>query len=744
MELRHCSDDFHFIQAIKCGLVSKELNITRGRPTLSFKQVIDIYDDERAEPDASVCNANDNRSCDLDDNDLENITLKEFHLRCKTRKRKYPHGVESSKTNNEIDVPSSPENNREKQMSPDDSDFLETLGTLKSKLSKKRKCNKDTQENIPVVKSKETHIGQEFAHSCGDSLALTEEPEVPETDCLDQLMKLSNVNDSSSACDGPDYYSGIVAREEADVAHECSLENDNNNNNQALIPLGEECYLENELSHVQEDHDDFVPLQMAWVSGKDIVASNPELTSNQSPNFSAIEFASEDRIVLPDVHHISPQAISSVEDHHSNVCENEPDGDTSISLPNVATPEFLDCMDLGYRDGSTFLSDCSENEFTTDAEVHAKTSSTSEHDFNPGGYVVSSSDDSPESMEKLSFSSIHDDEGEHKTEATNELISSNEHCSSDLDHPKGLLSNRKTLSPSSMQLIDTDDKDFLKCREKLYIGEHSGKKKGTASGPDETRRARFVDNPKKVSNSTKTFKGGFHPKGILKFPHRSRSERDSIGCSSLQSCPYSTSISFSKRQMHDFETLTMKLTKELKSMKVIVDDMLRSEFCLNTSLRYKVNEARLAVKKAEKTEETANRCLSVLARNCNRFCKLLKLAVDGPSPQHAMPKGRGKVSFADEVGGTLCQVRFFKGDRTSLLESITEKESSCNNLSSISEKESSRNNSPSISEKESSCNNLSSISEKESSCNNSPSISEKESSCNNLSSISEKESSCNN
>jgi hypothetical protein len=28
----------------------------------------------------------------------------------------------------------------------------------------------------------------------------------------------------------------------------------------------------------------------------------------------------------------------------------------------------------------------------------------------------------------------------------------------------------------------------------------------------------------------------------------------------------------------------------LKSMKDIVDDMLRSEFCLNTSLRYKVNE----------------------------------------------------------------------------------------------------------------------------------------------------------
>ncbi|KAE9592042.1 hypothetical protein Lalb_Chr19g0125071 [Lupinus albus] len=241
------------------------------------------------------------------------------------------------------------------------------------------------------------------------------------------------------------------------------------------------------------------------------------------------------------------------------------------------------------------------------------------------------------------------------------------------------------------------------CKEKLYAGEQTGKKKCTASGLDETRRARFVD---KVSNRTKTFKGGFHPKGILKSPNRSRLSTE---CSSLQSCPYSTTVAFSKRQMHDFEMLTNKLTKELKSMKGLMDDMLRSEFCLNTSLRYKVNEARLAVRKAAKTEETASRCLSVMSRNCSRFCKLLKFAMDGPNPQRVMPKGRDKVSFADEVGGTLCQVRFFKSDQPSLLQSITEKESSSSNLHSKTEKESSSSNLHSKTEKESSCNNLPSI-----------------------------------
>ncbi|KAE9592040.1 hypothetical protein Lalb_Chr19g0125051 [Lupinus albus] len=48
MELPHYSHDVHFIQAIKGGLVTKELNVTRERPTVSYKQIRDIYDDVKA------------------------------------------------------------------------------------------------------------------------------------------------------------------------------------------------------------------------------------------------------------------------------------------------------------------------------------------------------------------------------------------------------------------------------------------------------------------------------------------------------------------------------------------------------------------------------------------------------------------------------------------------------------------------------------------------------------------------
>ncbi|MED6122630.1 hypothetical protein PIB30_041571 [Stylosanthes scabra] len=43
MELRSCGH-LHFIQSINGGLVTKVLNITRGRPKLSYKDVKDIYD----------------------------------------------------------------------------------------------------------------------------------------------------------------------------------------------------------------------------------------------------------------------------------------------------------------------------------------------------------------------------------------------------------------------------------------------------------------------------------------------------------------------------------------------------------------------------------------------------------------------------------------------------------------------------------------------------------------------------
>ncbi|CAJ1949353.1 unnamed protein product [Sphenostylis stenocarpa] len=201
---------------------------------------------------------------------------------------------------------------------------------------------------------------------------------------------------------------------------------------------------------------------------------------------------------------------------------------------------------------------------------------------------------------------------------------------------------------------------------KTYFSEQTDKMNGTAEGCDDITGARFTDIPNKISIISRT-KRVSHPKGISKIPHSSR-QATRLGCSSVQSCSKSA-IAFTQQQMHDAECLAMKLTKELKSMKDIVDDMLRSEFCLNTSLRHKVNEARMAVKNATRAEEAAKRCLAFMSRDCSRFCKIMKLSDDGSPPQDVVRKERKKIAFADEAGGRLCQVMFYEDNGISLSES---------------------------------------------------------------------------
>ncbi|KAH9624301.1 hypothetical protein KSS87_016887, partial [Heliosperma pusillum] len=87
---------------------------------------------------------------------------------------------------------------------------------------------------------------------------------------------------------------------------------------------------------------------------------------------------------------------------------------------------------------------------------------------------------------------------------------------------------------------------------------------------------------------------------------------------------------------------------------------------------------RLAVENAGKVEETAQRWLAIMSRDCNRFCKIMSLAeADASSPEKTkeenpsspetktIPKER-KIMFADEAGGNLCNVKVFKNLNTEM------------------------------------------------------------------------------
>lgn len=503
MELRGCGY-LHFILAIKGGLVSKVPNVARGQPKLKFKNITDIYDDgllsnnddgmaERScyveieetnvktNPDASECNVNDDdgqRICNLDDNDFDDITLSQIKESCEARKRKRSQVLESSRRMIKIEDSFLDDYGEEQTEGDEDSDFMETLSSWKSKLSnnmkaKKKRCLKKTistytQEVMPVVKSEEIvdsqdftptseeiQHGQDFPPSseeildCQEFSTSMEEIQVcqdfspsceeiqdgqeftPSSEEIDNNKEILPFNGDSVALvevksevpetdyfGGPDDYS-IVEVQEAETIYEWNLESELKNERQRCV--------------------DFLPSRMVGPFNMDVVIRNYQLSNGQFPHMAAIELKNEECIIHPDLHYIAPQVISMVEDEILDIHDSQPDGDTDTAVTLPSVHKDLDYLGVDFKDDNTVFGDCSNNEFTPGAEdqVEVETSPTMEHDLNLDGCLVRCSDDPPEYEEIQSLASV------------------NNECngSSKLHHPERLLSTRK-VQISSINLYD--------------------------------------------------------------------------------------------------------------------------------------------------------------------------------------------------------------------------------------------------------------------------------------------------
>ncbi|KAA8528633.1 hypothetical protein F0562_035988 [Nyssa sinensis] len=245
-------------------------------------------------------------------------------------------------------------------------------------------------------------------------------------------------------------------------------------------------------------------------------------------------------------------------------------------------------------------------------------------------------------------------------------------------HPPGrLLSNRKAISPTSqerlcqaMESVELNGNSaHYKCREELCFGKQTENKVSSAEadfegaeltinpkGAGQVNRIKLTISPKQT---IKKPKNGSPLKGIVKDPRLPRSlPHVSTGCTSIQNCSESA-IAFSQRQMQDIDCLATKLMKELKFMKDLVEENLDSEAYPTTSLKY--HEVKTAIKNATKLQETSRKWLSMMARDCSRFCKIMRLTEKGTAaPESALHKERKKITFADEAGGMLCHVKFFE------------------------------------------------------------------------------------
>ncbi|KMT19352.1 hypothetical protein BVRB_1g013540 [Beta vulgaris subsp. vulgaris] len=270
--------------------------------------------------------------------------------------------------------------------------------------------------------------------------------------------------------------------------------------------------------------------------------------------------------------------------------------------------------------------------------------------------------------------------------------------------PERLFSARKMISPDSkerlcraMNCTETqDDTSILPCRENLLF-EKICVDTSSRSNLEKTRimftskRLEALRTAENRSSSWKTLKKGRYERklsvinGTVNGLHASPLLVHAPStCSTSQSCSQNA-IAFSKQQMVDSERLAIKLLSELQSMKEMVVDTLHSDPRTCTTSRYNADKARVAVENAKKVEETTKRWLSMMARDCNRFCKIMELSeTNGASPeksniehildskicndpildteedeQKLSPTSRKvrKIIFADEAGESLCHVK---------------------------------------------------------------------------------------
>ncbi|MFQ6667366.1 hypothetical protein Gotur_033411 [Gossypium turneri] len=216
-----------------------------------------------------------------------------------------------------------------------------------------------------------------------------------------------------------------------------------------------------------------------------------------------------------------------------------------------------------------------------------------------------------------------------------------------------VLSGRKAISPTSrerlcraMRLTGLDENE---CHQ--YRGKQSHHRTLRAQGLDHFWKDGVAIKPTSTMRKAKQDKKESPMKGSLKgtYPPQCRSQ---------------SVIAFTQRQMQDFQSLAMKLTTELKSMKNLVKGKCQSESeaSVATSANENADEVRVAIENATRAEEYARRWLSILTRDCNRFCKIMSLTEDNTAASDRVIKKERKVSFADEAGG---MPMYFKNDRHS-------------------------------------------------------------------------------
>ncbi|KAL3505286.1 hypothetical protein ACH5RR_035127 [Cinchona calisaya] len=669
MERRSCSN-LHFINAIKGNSETKLSNVnSRGKPALIFRKLIEICNTDDLNTtshsflhsDSKFSRVKMETPClpladrtlqeidiatngavhsgddgemysDLDDYTFGKMTLKQLKQNCKTKKRIRASSEGLSPQNGDVKL----------EPDEDDSDLNETLCSLKLKLSKaKKKCISGGSQSPKLAVSVKSEQGLDSGSPVlihGDlASVICVKTEVPEPE-FEGCLSIVSFDDNSFTIDQND---------ESSIAQGISDENPRTVECRSSKPnqYGEE-YHSCVLNQVSHDHlDNFEPPSVVLPSSEELMdVNNQEKTSQQFLDLPMSEFGIENQIEQP-LEITSPSKDQSPDMHgYSRSCHLHELSGQNNNNPVVLVPDTV--VDVSFNRNELYCGGDSDEE--NQPSMSTRTDAERDSSLWNKNYAFE------------------------ETPSPSVLVQT----------PERLLSTRKVISPTSEEQFclamnsteSYNDMDCPNCKENLHDVKQT-ENKSSCEGSDKlvnvskspkvsaaVSRTKLILSPSQLRRKMKNLKTS-PPKCNLEGPRLSRSLPSvSTGCTSVQGCSESA-IAFSRRQMHDIESLAMKLMGELKSMKDIVEEKLLFEAYCNVSLKNDADEVKNAITNATKAEEMARKWLSMMGRDCNRFCKIMSLTQKGTKGALSSDVGqreRKRITFADEAGGMLCHVKFFE------------------------------------------------------------------------------------
>ncbi|XP_047329298.1 uncharacterized protein LOC124932676 [Impatiens glandulifera] len=713
MKLRSCNN-MHFIQTIKHGSVQKIPNVDSiGNPALVFKDMKDIpskQDDHAGSTDGisdyaakgkteclplaeritkafdhnnvSYTPKDDDQDCDSDDLYIGSETLKQMKGRCRKKKKKGACFVYL--------VPKQEQN--ETQVG-EDNDLEESLSILKSKLSKNRKGKRKRPDRSVsdvhiVVSNKSEETSSEMDYQLGDACVPSEvkieDSETELSQCCNIFHNIEhcfNGDDTNKECalTELEYQTWVLSR---GYLQTCTLNAEplfilppSIGENVEFVEVGEtqpQLYLLPAPEDVDEESYDGYP-----VGHESFSKDRPYLEDQRVDmlnKFHNDAFSGQiDDISGDQVQDMVFDANETEDNNGINILngftlENKTNS-TSYSEAVLLSTEMT--PDIAYK-----LPEDPEFSIEANAEIsHPKPENSILLTVSDGEQSLCS----PSADAEKSYL-----EENHQMRAPFELSPPRMKASgiSEMDHPpERLLSTRKVISPSSQEKLQkamkgmefTEELDEYRCKEKLYFrnrqkNETLPGKVGFPGNSNEERECKRKGNKITISSKQiykkhcKDWKGS-QPNSNQKISQNFHSPSGlSTGPTSMQSWSESA-VKFSQRQMQDMDCLAKKLMQELKSMKDIVEGSLNSEATHATASQMNTDEVKTAIKSATKIEERTKKWLSIMARDCNRFCKIMEKLHDKKelSPESVTVKKR-KIVFADEAGGVLCHVKVLEND----------------------------------------------------------------------------------